>query len=105
MQKISSRRELTCKITLENYLSKTPAGLCQSEFLIGESLHNDTSLTPVLLCAGLPLQALCSNEQLAFFLSVDDDNGELYLKFSFLNPMRLLKVAPILKARLQSLLS
>ena len=49
-----ARREITWKIGLENYLHKTPAGLRQSVFLVGESLHNDTGLTPVLLCAESP---------------------------------------------------
>jgi hypothetical protein len=43
-----------CRTTLENYLSKTAAGLRQSGLLVGESLHNDTGLDPVLLCADIP---------------------------------------------------
>ena len=50
----ASRREITWKISLDDYLHKTPAGLRQSAFLVGESLHNDAGLTPVLLCAKSP---------------------------------------------------
>jgi hypothetical protein len=38
----------------------------QSVFIVGESLHNDAGLTPVLLCAGLPTASHFMIERVAF---------------------------------------
>jgi len=38
----------------------------QSVFIVGESLHNDAGLTPVLLCAGLPPASHFMVETVAF---------------------------------------
>ena len=54
LSKTGSRRELTWQISLENYLHKTPAGLSQSVFLVGKSLHNDMDFTPELSDARFP---------------------------------------------------
>ena len=73
-----------CKITIENDLTKIAAGVCQSVFLVEESLHNDAGFIPVLLCAAFPQQVLFLIKRRAVFVCVTEGGGGGYLKLSVL---------------------
>jgi hypothetical protein len=47
----------------------------QSEFLVGESLHNVTGFIPVLLCAGLPPASHFMIESVAFVCASKKEIG------------------------------